>query len=88
MDTWPKDIRASAMLVHTAHILLSGILPTMKQSTIWHHTHRSHIAESQKMMQTQLHLPLQNVKFFHQMKQEVEHISRSYDEIFEVETHE
>jgi len=85
METWPKDIQPAIMLVHATHILLAGVVPMMKSPSIWQANKRTHILESKKMLQTPLHLPLKDVKFYHQMEQEVLRIAQSYQTLFEVE---
>jgi len=86
MDTWGKDIQPAIMLIHTAHILLAGVTPKMKTQTIWQESKRSHVLESQGMLQSPLHLPLKDVNFFHQMQQEVLQVAQPYAHLFEGET--
>ncbi|MDQ6994721.1 MAG: protein kinase [Mariprofundaceae bacterium] len=86
-DTWPKDLQASLMLIHATHILLSGVLPEMKKNTIWQKNKRSHVSESEKIMQNTLHLPLKDVKFYHHVKQEVLRITHTYPDLFEANNH-
>jgi len=87
MVTWPKNIQPALMLMHTTHILLSGVLPKMKTPTIWQTHKRMHLQESQKLMEKTLHLPMKDVKFHQQMKQEVQRIAKLYPNLFKPDAH-
>lgn len=87
MATWPKDMQASLMLMHVAHILLSGVSPNMKTPMIWHSHKRMHLLESQKIMETLLHLPLTDEKFLSQIKQDINRMTLAYPQLFRGSKH-
>jgi len=87
MVTWPKNIQPALMLMHATHILLSGVLPKMNTPTIWQNHKRMHLLESQKLMEKTLHLPMKDMKFHQQMKQEVQRIAKLYPNLFKPDAH-
>jgi len=81
-ESWPKDITPAIMLVHVAHIVISELSPDMQQPSIWLPSKRSHVAESQKIMQLPLQLPLKDAAFHGQMKKEMQRMCLQYPELF------
>jgi len=65
-DTWPTDMQPALLLVHTAHLVMEGILGD-KAGGLWSKDKRSHVPGSEAMMQRPLNLPVDDTGFYNQL---------------------
>ena len=82
-NEWPKNIRPTLMLLHTAHLLLSSIPMPEKHPSIWHPAARSHTPESKVLLQNPLKLPLHDTSFYQHLCDEATQMASRYPTLFQ-----
>jgi len=82
MDSWPSDVQPTIMLVHLSHIMLSTMLADEDMPNIWQQNMRSHVPESNKLLQRSLHLPVNDVEFYNQMEHALKRLGLQFPDLF------
>jgi HD-like signal output (HDOD) protein len=79
-DTWPTDMQAPVMLLHTAHIALEALVEM--PGGIWSGARRSHVPGSERMLRHPLALPIHDVALVELLQQELAALRPLFPDLF------
>ena len=94
--TWPPDMQAPIMLIHMAHLTLSTQLAAQaklnegegrtyvraSKDDIWQSSVRTHVKESESILNNPLHLPLKDEKLYNQLHLQLERLQQSFPDLY------